>query len=66
MAFIMQGSVNFWEKFRRISEALGNAQASNLEKCLIYSCSITQQFLSFFHRMVFDLFFLLRDSENDL
>ena len=28
--------------------------------------SITSQFLSFFHWIVFDLFFLLRDSENDV
>ena len=30
------------------------------------SLSITSKFLRFFHWLVFDLFFLLCDSENDL
>ena len=59
-------SVNFCQTFRRISEVWRKAQAQNLEKCLIYLSSITPQFLNFFHCMVFDFFFLLRDSENDL
>ena len=37
-----------------------------MEKCLIFLSSITSQFRSFFHWIVFNLFFLLRDSENDL
>ena len=37
-----------------------------MEKCLIFVSSITSQFRSFFHWIVFNLFFLLRDSENDL
>ena len=60
------GSVNFCETFRRISEVWGDAQAYNLEKCLIFLSSITSQFRSFFHWIGFNLFFLLRDNENDL
>ena len=37
-----------------------------MEKCLIFLSSITSEFRSFFHWIVFNLFFLLRDSENDL
>ena len=37
-----------------------------MEKCLIFLSSITSQFRNFFHWIVFNLFFLLRDSENDL
>ena len=60
------GSLNFCETFRRISEDQEKAQASSLERCLLYLSLITSQFLSFFYSMVFELFFLLRDSENDL
>ena len=37
-----------------------------MDKCLISLTSITSQFRSFLNWIVFDLFFLLRDSENDL
>ena len=36
-----------------------NAQASNLEKCLIYLPSTTSQFLRFFNWMVLDLLFFV-------
>ena len=47
-------------------EVWGNEQVLTLEKYLIYLSFITTQFLSFFHWRVFDLFLLLRGSENDL
>ena len=37
-----------------------------MDKSLIFLSSLTSQFLSFLHWTVFDLFFLLRDSENNL
>ena len=37
-----------------------------MDKCLISLTSITSHFRSVLHWIVFDLFFLLRDSENDL
>ena len=37
-----------------------------MERCLIFLSSLTSQFRSFFHWIVFNLFILLRDSENDL
>ena len=55
--FLWNISANIW--------SLGNAQAKNLEKCLLYLSSLTSQFLHFSHLMVFD-FFLLRDIENNL
>ena len=51
------GSLNFCETFRRISEDQEKAQASSLERCLLYLSLITSQFLSFFYSMVFELFF---------
>ena len=51
----------------RISEVTKNAQTSNLEKWLLFKSPITTQFLDFFYRMVFELFFysvLLRDSAS--
>ena len=57
MAFFILGSVNFCKTFRRISEVWGNAQAQNVDKCLISLSSITSQICSFMHWIVFDLFF---------
>ena len=37
-----------------------------MDKCLISLTSITSQIRSFLHWILFNLFFLLRDSENDL
>ena len=51
------GSVNLCETFRRISAVWENAQALNLEKCLLYLFSIGSQLLDFIHWMVFDLVF---------
>ena len=47
----------FCEAFRRISVVWGNAQAKNLDKCLISLTSITSQFRSLLHWIVFYLFF---------
>ena len=41
-------------------------RAKTWRSVLFFLSSITSQFLSFFHWIVFDLFFLFRDSENDL
>ena len=48
------GSVNLPWTFRRISQLWDNAQAWNLENCLLYSSCIISQFLDFIHWMVFD------------
>ena len=58
-------SVNFCEIFRRISAVWENAQTQNLEKCLLYLLPISNNLLTLFTEW-FSIYFLLRDSENDL
>ena len=56
--FLRNISTNIWSLGRRTGLKLGEVP--------YFLSSVTSQFRSFFHWIVFNLFFLLRDSENDL
>ena len=56
-------SVKHFDKYLKFGET---HRPKTWGRVLFFLSSITSQFHSFFHWIVFNLFFLLRDSENDL